>query len=334
MLQFENTPFNLHSTVERVIDLFAQPARKKDLELALLIEEQAPANVASDPFRLRQVLANLLSNAIKFTDKGEVVLRCRKVSDTSEAIVVRFEVSDTGIGIALEDHRFLFAPFVQADGSTTRRFGGTGLGLAICKELVTGMGGEIGLESIPGTGSTFWFTAKFAPTEPLTPAVTTKGDLRDVRVLLVDDNATNRKILHYQVSSWGMRDSLASSGADSLTVLRQGAAQGDPFAIVILDTHMPELTGLQVVELIRADPPIAGVKVVLLTSFEPAEVDGAVRGEVDAFITKPAKQSQLFETLCAVMGITAETSETLSRDPEPGPAPIANPAPAHLVSRG
>jgi two-component system, sensor histidine kinase and response regulator len=319
MLRFENNPFNLHSSVERVIDLFAQPARKKELELMFLIEEQVPAYVAGDPFRLQQVLTNLLSNAIKFTNSGEVVLRCRKVSDSSEAIGVRFEVSDTGIGIALEDQPFLFAPFVQADGSTTRHFGGTGLGLALCKELVTGMGGEIGLESSPGTGSTFWFTAKFAPTESLAPAVTIKGDLRDVRVLLVDDNATSRKILHYQVSSWGMRASEASSGPHSLTVLRRGAAGGDPFAVVILDTHMQERTGLQIMELIRADPAIAGAKIVLLTSLEPTEVDEAVRGEVDAFITKPVKQSQLFETLCAVTAITAETPETSSSDPQPEP---------------
>ncbi|HET9377171.1 MAG TPA: response regulator [Chthoniobacterales bacterium] len=316
MLRFENAPFNLHKTVENVIDLFAQPARKKDLELALLIEEQVPAWVKGDPFRLRQVLTNLLSNAIKFTDKGEVVLRCRKPSENNGTISVRFEVSDTGIGIASEDQRLLFSPFVQADGSTTRRFGGTGLGLAICKELVVGMGGEIGMESNPGAGSTFWFTARFVPTETLVPAVTSPGNLRNVRVLLVDDNATNRKILHYQVSSWGMRDGTASSGPGSLNALRRAAGQGDPFAIIILDTHMPELSGIQVVELIRTDPTIASVKVVLLTSMEPGELSELVRGKIDAFITKPVKQSQLFETLCAVLGIKAEHAEALSTESE------------------
>jgi two-component system, sensor histidine kinase and response regulator len=311
MLRFENSSFSLHRTVENVIDLFAQPARKKDLELALLIEEQVPLAVKGDPFRLRQVLTNLLSNAIKFTDKGEVVLRCRMLSQNEGVINVRFEVTDSGIGIAPEDQRFLFSPFVQADGSTTRRFGGTGLGLAICKELVTGMGGTIGMESTPGIGSTFWFTTKFAPTETLVPPVTAAGNLRNVRVLLVDDNATNRKILHYQVASWGMRDSMASSGPGALNSLRRAAAGEDPFAIAILDTHMPELSGIQVIELIRADPTIAPVKVVLLTSMEPGEVSEAVHGEVDAFITKPVKQSQLFETLCAVLGIKAEPAETV-----------------------
>ena len=322
MLRFESSPFNLHRSVENVIDLFAQPARKKDLELALLIEEGVPVSVEGDPFRLRQVLTNLLSNAIKFTDKGEVVLRCRRVSGIVGAVIVRFEVSDTGIGISPEDQRLLFSPFVQADGSTTRRFGGTGLGLAICKELVTGMGGEIGVESTPGIGSTFWFAAKFAPTETLVPAPTTVGDLRNVRVLLVDDNATNRKILHYQVASWGVRDSTAASGPGALNALRRGVAQADPFAIVILDTHMPELSGIQVVEVIRADPVIASVKIVLLTSMEPGELSESVRGEMDAFITKPVKQSQLFETLCAVLGIKAEREETLP--PESISSPVAD----------
>jgi two-component system, sensor histidine kinase and response regulator len=322
MLRFENVPFNLHRTVENIIDLFAQPARKKDLELALLIEEPVPVSVKGDPFRLRQVLTNLLSNALKFTDKGEVVLRCRTLSEDERVVSVRFEVSDTGIGIAPQDQGLLFSPFVQADGSTTRRFGGTGLGLAICKELVTGMGGEIGMESTPGVGSTFWFSAKFAPTETLVPAATVGGDLRNVRVLLVDDNATNRKILHYQVASWGMRDSVASSGPGSLNALRRGAARGDPFAIVILDTHMPELSGTQVVELIRADPAIASVKVVLLTSMEPGELSESVRGEVDAFITKPVKQSQLFETLCAVVGIKAERADARPAEAESISSPI------------
>ena len=311
MLRFENAPFNLHRTVENVIDLFAQPARKKDLELALLIEEQVPVSVKGDPFRLRQVLTNLLSNAIKFTDKGEVVLRCRKLSEDAGTTTVRFEVFDTGIGVAPEDQKLLFSPFVQADGSTTRRFGGTGLGLAICKELVTGMGGTIGMESTPGVGSTFRFTAKFVPTETLVTTEQVAGDLRNVRVLLVDDNATNRKILHYQVTSWGMRDGSASSGPGSLNALRRAVAQGDPFAIVILDTHMPELSGIQVVELIRADPKIASVKVVLLTSMEPGELSESIHGEIDAFITKPVKQSQLFETLCAALGITAERPTAL-----------------------
>jgi len=324
MLRFENSPFNLHRTLENVIDLFAQPARRKDLELALLIEDQVPVSVRGDPFRLRQVLTNLLSNAIKFTEKGEVVLRCRRLSEVGDIISVRFEVSDTGIGIAPEDQKLLFTPFVQADGSTTRRFGGTGLGLAICRDLVVGMGGEVGLESTLGIGSTFWFSAKFTSARTAEPEPAVTGDLRNVRVLLVDDNATNRKILHYQVSSLGMRDGVASSGPASLNSLRRAATQGDPFAIIILDTHMPELSGIQVVKLIRANPAISSVKVVLLTSLGPDELSESVRGEIDAFITKPVKQSQLFETLCSVLGIRPKRPETLPSKAESQSLPVAN----------
>src|SRR5258708_18884412 len=193
MLRFDNAPFNLHRTVENVIDLFAQSARKKDLELVLLIEEQVPVSVEGDPFRLQQVLTNLLSNAIKFTDQGEVVLHCRWLSESGGTTTVRFEVSDTGIGIAPQDQKFLFSPFVQADGSTTRRFGGTGLGLAICKELVTGMGGKIGMESTPDGGSTFWFISIFARTEMLEAAAPAALDLPAETLLLTDYHDTNTK---------------------------------------------------------------------------------------------------------------------------------------------
>jgi two-component system, sensor histidine kinase and response regulator len=303
MLRFECFPFNLQTTIERVIDLFVQSARKKDLELAFLIEDPVPVSVAGDPFRLRQVLTNLLSNAIKFTNSGEVVLRCSKVPDSDVAMAIRFEVSDTGIGLSPEDQELLFSPFVQADASTTRHFGGTGLGLAISRQLVTGMGGKMGVESTPGVGSKFWFTAIFATAETLAPGRLSMGDLRSIRVLLVDDNATNRKILHYQVSAWGMRDSVASSGPGALALLREGAARGDPYAVVILDAHMPELNGHQVVKLIRNDPSVAAVKVVLLTSVEPGGLPPDLSNQVDALISKPAKQSQLFETLCHVFGI-------------------------------
>ena len=299
--RFESVPFDLHTTIERVIDLFAQSARKKDLELAFLVEEQLPVSVTGDPFRLRQVLTNLLSNAIKFTSSGEVILSCGKLSESNGAIMARFEVSDTGIGISPEDQEILFSAFVQADASMTRRFGGTGLGLAISRQLVTGMGGEMGIESTLGVGTKFWFTVKFEPAGTSAPELPTKDGLRNVRILLVDDNATNRKVLHYQVSAWGMRDSVASSGPAALTLLRKAAASEDPYRVAILDAHMPEMNGPQVVELIRSDPTIASVKVVLLTSVEPRDLNEKMRNHLDAFISKPVKQSKLFETLCRVI---------------------------------
>ena len=314
--RFDCVPFNLHTTIESVIDLFAESARKKDLELAFLVEEDLPVSVAGDPFRLRQVLANLLSNAIKFTNSGEVVLGCSKLPESNGSIMARFEVSDTGIGISPGDQELMFSPFVQADGSTTRRFGGAGLGLAISRQLVTGMGGKMGVESTPAVGTKFWFTVKFETAETFAPELPTKGDLRNVRVLLVDDNATNRKILHYQVSAWGMRDSVASSGPAALTLLRKGAASEDPYTVVILDAHMSEMNGPRVVELIRSDPAIASVKVVLLTSVEPGDLNENMRDHLDAFISKPVKQSKLFETLCRVIGTDINPPTVELRAPE------------------
>jgi two-component system, sensor histidine kinase and response regulator len=319
MQRFECVPFNLHTTIESVIDLFVPSARKKKgLELAFLIEEQVPVSVAGDPFRLRQVLTNLLSNAIKFTNAGEVVLHCSKLPDGDGKVTARFEVSDTGIGISPEDQELLFSPFVQADASTTKRFGGTGLGLAISRQLVTGMGGEMGIQSTLGAGSKFWFTVKFETADTFAPGRMAIGDLRNVRILLVDDNATNRKILHYQVSAWGMRDSVASSGPAALTLLRKGAAFGDPYAVAILDAHMPEMNGFQAIELIRADPSVAAVKVVLLTSAEPGGQGANLRTQVDAYLSKPVKQAHLFQTLCQVIGIGTSPPPTEVSKPERG----------------
>jgi two-component system sensor histidine kinase/response regulator len=313
MLRFEKVPFNLGTTVESVVDLFAQAARKKGLELALQIEEKVAVPVVGDPFRLRQVLGNLLSNAIKFTDTGEVVVRCMELPNVHEDASVRFEVSDTGIGISAEDQRRLFRPFIQVDGSRTRRFEGTGLGLAISKQLVAGLGGEIGVESASGKGSTFWFTATFGKTGESTAASaaeTARKDLRNVRVLLVDDNATNRKILHYQVSCWGMRDSVASSGPGALALLRSEAAKGDPFTVAILDMHMSEMDGQGVIHAIKADPAIANVKLILLTSIDSMVLQDAAHGKVDGVLQKPVKQSQLFETLLTAVGRTVGSVAT------------------------
>ena len=320
MVRFENIPFNLRTTIESVVDLFAQSAQKKGLELALWIEEGVASSVIGDPFRLRQVLGNLLSNAVKFTEKGDVVVRCLELQGLGDDVRVRFEVSDTGVGISREDQQRLFAPFMQADGSSTRRFSGTGLGLAISKQLVAGMGGEVGIESDPGKGSTFWFTAVFGNAGngvALTDSETARTDLRNVRILLVDDNATNRKILHYQVSCLGMRDSVASSGPGALALLRNEAAEGDPFVVAILDMQMPEMDGQRIIREIRADPAIANVKLILLTSLDSVALQESIHGDADGILTKPVKQSQLFETLRTVIGISTGAGATPERAREP-----------------
>jgi two-component system sensor histidine kinase/response regulator len=312
MLRFDNVSFDLQGAIEGCVDLFAHPAHRKGLELALLIEEDVPRWATGDPYRLRQVLTNLINNAIKFTERGEVVISCSKLPG-EEGIPLRFEITDTGIGIAPEDQERLFAPFTQADSSTARRFGGTGLGLAITKQLVLAMGGEIGCDSTPNQGSTFWFTARLDP-------ATGAGDyssadrpprarvLTNVRVLVVDDNATNRKILHHQLNSMGMRDRLAASGREALDIL-QLEYDADPFAVAILDVNMPGRNGLALIDAIRADPKFQNLKLIVLTSVDAIDNPSLISRTVERYLQKPVKQSQLFECLRAIAGTLPEEAE-------------------------
>ena len=244
MLVFEEINFHLASVVEGSVDLLAARAATKDVELASLVYNGVPTQLRGDPGRLRQVLTNLIGNAVKFTEKGEVVVRanCQEESDTHATI--RFTVTDTGIGIDMEAQKRLFQAFVQADGSTTRKFGGTGLGLAICQQLVHRMGGDIGVQSRAGKGSTFWFTAKFEKQaqDAIAPAPR-KAELQNVRVLIVDDNETNRSILHHLFESWGMKERVASNAEEAIEIMRAQAARGKPFDLAILDRQMPGMDG-------------------------------------------------------------------------------------------
>jgi two-component system, sensor histidine kinase and response regulator len=309
MLRFENVPFDLHAMIESCVDMFAQQAQRKGLELALLIEEEVPISATGDPYRLRQVLTNLVSNAMKFTEHGEVVVRCLRLPGEQE-VAIRFEVTDTGIGVTPNDQALLFTPFTQADASTTRRFGGTGLGLAISKQLVTAMGGDIGVESTVNEGSTFWFTARLglaaASAAAAKPPI--DADLTNVRVLIVDDNTTNRKILHYQVTSMGMRDRLASSGQEALNILHL-ESERDPFAVAILDVRMPEMDGFKAIDSIRSNPALQNLKLIVLTSPDIEDQEKLAAWKIDAFLEKPVKQSQLFEALRAVAGIAPDPSK-------------------------
>jgi two-component system sensor histidine kinase/response regulator len=301
-LDFETVDFDLRGAVESTIELLAERAQAKGLELAALVYSDVPAQLRGDPGRLRQVLTNLLSNAVKFAERGEVIVRATKESETGSHVGIRFAVTDTGIGISESAQVRLFQAFVQADGSTTRKYGGTGLGLVISKQLVQMMGGEIGMESVPGKGSTFWFTALFEKQPHVDKTVPVPNARLDgLRVLIVDDNATNRTILIHQTASWKMIPSEAEDGNRALELLR-AAAQHEPYDIVLMDMDMPGITGFELARTIKGDPSIAAVPLVLMTSFGQRG-DGQVAREIGiaAYLTKPVRESQLFDCLVTVL---------------------------------
>ena len=302
-LQFETLEFDLRSAIEDAIELLADRALAKDLELASLIPCKFPTALLGDPGRLRQVLTNLIGNAVKFTDRGEVIVRATNEAETDTSITVRFTVSDTGIGISPAAQKNLFEPFVQADGSTTRKYGGTGLGLCISRQLVELMNGEIGVSSTPGKGSTFWFTAQFDKQAPKPDAVVpVKKSLDQLRVLIVDDNATNRRILCHQSKCWGMVPTETESAQQALKLLTAAATEGASYDLAILDLMMPEMDGFELARAIKATPAIAEVPLVLLTSFgERRHSIVAQEVGIAAYLTKPVRQSRLFETLSTVM---------------------------------
>ncbi len=311
-MRLETIDFDLRAAVEDVVALLAGRAYEKGLELASLVEYDVPGALQGDPGRLRQVLTNLVGNALKFTEEGEVVVYVRLVEDRPEEAVVSFEVRDTGIGMTKEQQGRIFQSFSQADDSTTRRYGGTGLGLAISKQLVELMGGEIGLESELGEGSTFYFTVplkKRAKREQ--PALETLADIDGLRVLIVDDNETNRRVLSKQVAPWGVRNESAEDGPEGLRILRAASESGEPFDAAILDMQMPGMDGIELARRIKADPAISSARLVLLTSVGQRSHDGeeARRAGIGAYLTKPVRQAELRDTLATVMGRNEEDGD-------------------------
>jgi CheY-like chemotaxis protein len=315
-MDFETIDFDLRTTVEETVGLLAERAYAKGLELASLIEHDVPVALRGDPGRLTQILINLLGNAIKFTEEGEVVLRGTLDKETDDAAVIRFEVKDTGMGMTEEQSSRLFQSFTQADASTTRRYGGTGLGLAISKQLVEMMGGEIGVESELGKGSTFWFTAQLekqpqeVQTVPMAPA-----DPSGLRVLVVDDNETNRKIVHEQVTSWGMKNGIAEGGQSALTLLRSAAEKGEPYDLAILDLNMPDMDGMELAHRIKTDSSISSTRLILLTSVGlRGEAEQARRVGFSAYLTKPIKQSKLYDAIATVMNLSEGQASASERE--------------------
>jgi signal transduction histidine kinase/CheY-like chemotaxis protein len=302
-LTLENTDFDLAEQLQLAIDLHADAAARKGVELIMDIDLVVPGGVRGDPVRLRQVVLNLIGNAIKFTPRGEVVLRVRLDRPGSGRSRLRFEVSDTGIGIPEHVQASLFQAFVQADPSTTRCFGGTGLGLAICKRLVELMGGEIGLHSAVGEGSTFWFTvelehaADYLPEPEFAPL-----GLQGCRVLIVDDNATNRKLLDHLCAAWGMSRDVADSALSALTRLRCAARARAPFDLVILDHHMPDADGLDLARAILTDVTLPRPMMLMLTSWGERLRQGQMEASgISACEFKPIYPDKLRATLGRVL---------------------------------
>ncbi len=301
-LELEVLDFDLVAAVEEAVELLAERADAKGLELAILVEPDVPPAVRGDRDRLRQILVNLLANAVKFTDRGEVVVVVQTARDADGAPLVRFEVTDTGIGIAAEAQARLFASFTQANASTTRTHGGTGLGLAIAKRLVELLGGEIGVDSELGKGATFWFTARL-PEAPAVAAPAAADDLSGLDVLVVDDNATNRRILSLTLSRWGMRPATADGAARALDLLRSAAVAGRPFPLVLLDFLMPTTDGVELAQAITADPALRGCRMVLLTSTGHRPAAELTRSAgIAASLSKPVRTAALHECIATVVG--------------------------------
>ncbi|HEX9426828.1 MAG TPA: response regulator, partial [Candidatus Polarisedimenticolia bacterium] len=314
-LELEAIDFDLRQTAEDVCELLAERAQSKGLELACIIDDAVGTQVRGDPGRLRQILINLVGNAIKFTEKGEVVVRIKPEPRGPRGPLLRFEVSDTGIGIDAEARSRIFHAFTQADGSTTRRYGGTGLGLAITKQLAEMMGGAVGVESEPGRGSNFWFTARFEPAAAsVRPATPRPKGLQGLKVMIVDDNATNRELLQHQVASWGMQEGCAENGSQALTMLRAAAVEGRPFDLAILDMMMPGMDGMQLARTIKADRTIASVRLVILTSMGlRGDAAEARRAKIEAYLSKPVRQSELYNCLATLMGKGAGNDALVTR---------------------
>jgi PAS domain S-box-containing protein len=308
--------FDLHDSVATTVKLLADRAHTKGLELVCDIRPDVPTALLGDPSRLRQILTNLLGNAIKFTEHGDVVLTIEAEAQNDDEATLRFSVSDTGIGIPDGQQEAIFRPFVQGDGSTTRRYGGTGLGLAISTNLVALLGGRMWVESETGKGSTFHFTVRFELQHAPVPAASSKATqtthLRDMPVLVVDDNTVNRRILEGMLRQWHMKPVLVDSGRTGLAAMQMSKTAGQAFPLVLIDAHMPDMDGFSVAEEIKKDPALAGATLLMLTS-SGRQGDGARCRElgIAAYLMKPISQLELLDAILAVQGMASAGPDRL-----------------------
>lgn len=307
-MELDHREFEIREVVADVVELLADRADAKRLELAYLIHNDVSLFFQGDAGRVRQILLNLVGNAIKFTTVGEVVIEVTNGDSLAGGKrEVKFSVRDTGIGISKEVQARLFSAFTQADSSTTRKYGGTGLGLTICKQLVELMGGSIGITSAPDQGATFSFTLHLTELKERVPQTGHQRDLQQIHTLIVDDNATNRTILEYQTAGWLMKADSVSSGEEALARLRECAANNNPYEIALLDYMMPGMDGMELARLIKQDATIANTLLVMLTSVgRMGEAEKAKRSGIDNYLTKPVRQSTLYNTLLTTLNQVKE----------------------------
>jgi signal transduction histidine kinase/CheY-like chemotaxis protein len=310
-MAIESFAFDLRLVMEEVNEMLAPKIEDRKLALVLEYSPEVPRHFVGDAGRIRQVVTNLVGNAIKFTPSGHVLITVKCEAEGVQSARIKIAVEDTGVGIPEDKLHALFEKFSQVDGSTTRKYGGTGLGLAISRQLVNLMGGAIGLTSKAGEGSTFWFSLPLQLDAQPHAAPVSIDSLRGLRVLIVDDLEVNRRVLHQQITSWEMRNGSNSSGAEALQELRNASLDGDPYQFVLLDYQMPEMDGVAVAAVIKADPIIASTVVVMLTSVGHwSEVLGLQGGAIDACLVKPVRQSQLLNTLATAWAKKLDSGST------------------------
>jgi len=322
-LHLEIIDFDLRAAIEEAVGLLAEQTQTKKLELAAFIHPNVPTSLRGDPGRLRQILINLIGNSVKFTERGEVTVEAALADETQEAVTVRFSVRDTGIGIAPDACARLFQPFIQADGSTTRKYGGTGLGLAICKLLAELMGGKIGIESVPGQGSTFWFTAQFPRQASSTMPLSSAPNLHNHRVLVVDRNPAQRKLLSSQLTGWGAVVTEANTGFMAVELLRSAALRNDPFHLAVMNIALPDIDGKELISRIKQDPAIANLHLIACVPFgKGASTEHGSLAGLATCLTKPIRPSHLADCVQTFLTLKSRTM------PEVTPTAVSASTPA------
>lgn len=312
-LTLEKADFDLHEVVANVGALFSEVAFRKKIELAIDIDMDVPVFVQGDPTRVGQIITNLMSNAIKFTDKGEIVVNVKVEEKGSAKTMLCFEIKDTGIGISKEAQERIFQGFSQADTSTTRHFGGTGLGLSISKQLAELMGGSIGVTSKKGEGSNFWFTIVVNDSSLDDESTSEDLSFKNKRVLVVDDNKTNCKILNKQLTSWSIEHDIVSNGVDALDKFDKSISDDAAYSVVLLDMMMPEMDGIEVAKQLNKSP--SAPDIIMLSSGNSNDVNLALENKIiNSYLLKPVRSSVLFDTLSAVMSGQQPAEKNLSSE--------------------